>query len=310
MKIKYIDKTFKPQSQRLIDLANQIITEYQAQGLGLTLRQLYYQFVSRDWLPESWADPDTRSTNNFRSYKKLGDIINDARYAGLVDWEAITDSGRNLAGDLRFNDPAHLMYNAVRWYKIDRWADHKYRPEVWVEKDALSGVVSVGAGRWDMPYFACKGYNSASEMWAAAQRFRKYNRQGQTPVILYLGDHDPSGLDMDGDIRRRMATFNADIEVRRLALTWEQIQLYNPPPNFAKITDSRADAYIEEFGENSWELDALNPSVIISLIEEAARGLREPDVFDKIMAEEAEGKEQLQAVADRWADVLEFIDNN
>jgi hypothetical protein len=81
--IKYKDFNFRSASLSVIELANSIIAEYQAQGYDLTLRQLYYQFVARGIIPNSDAE-----------YKKLGSVINDGRLAGLIDWDSITDRTR------------------------------------------------------------------------------------------------------------------------------------------------------------------------------------------------------------------------
>jgi hypothetical protein len=89
---------------------------------------------------------------------------------------------------------------------------------------------------------------------------------------LYLGDHDPSGIDMTRDIRERMALFscNAEIDVRRLALNKDQVELWNPPENPAKETDSRFENYRDQFGDKSWELDAIEPKKLVALVEEEA----------------------------------------
>jgi hypothetical protein len=173
---------------------------------------------------------------------------------------------------------------------------------VWVEKDALIGVVEVAARRADVSYFACRGYTSQSEMWAAAQRLARWQRRGQTPVILYLGDHDPSGIDMT-------RVFAGGFQVDRLALNWEQIEQFNPPPNPAKLTDSRAQGYIARFGLESWELDALDPATLTGLIETAVAQFRDGDLWAEAVAQEQEGLDLLRAVSDRWEDVADYLRN-
>ena len=160
------------------------IAEYAAQGYDLTLRQLYYQFVSRDLLP-----------NRQSEYKRLGDIINDARLAGLVDWEAIVDRTRNIRALSHWSDPASIVKAAANSFAVDKWADQPKRVEVWIEKDALVGVFEPVCEELDVPLFSCRGYTSQSEVWGAAQRLEKYLMADQEVVILHIGDHDPSGLD-------------------------------------------------------------------------------------------------------------------
>lgn len=297
-KICYVEKNFRKPTLDQIATANAIIDEYAAQGFDLTLRQLYYQMVARGYIE-----------NSERSYKNFGNVIDDGRLAGLIDWDHIVDRTRNLRGNSHFRDPAHIMTAAVSSFQIDKWGRQPYRVEVWVEKDALIGVVEVACRRLDVPFFACRGYTSQSEMWGAAQRLKNWRRQGQTPVILYLGDHDPSGIDMTRDVADRMTLFAGGLKVDRLALNWNQVEQYNPPPNPAKLTDSRAEGYIAKFGLSSWELDALDPTTLAGLIETAVETFRDDDLWSEAVEEEEEGLRLLQDAADRWGDVADFLQN-
>jgi len=169
-KIKYQDFQFRPATLALIETANRIIAEYQAQGFDLTLRQLYYQFVSRDIIP-----------NTQQSYKNLGSVINDARLAGMIDWETIVDRTRELRTLPHWNDPSDIVDACAGQFNLDRWKDQKYRPEVWIEKDALVGVFQRVCRELDVPLFSCRGYTSQSEMWVGAQRMLGYKRKKQIP---------------------------------------------------------------------------------------------------------------------------------
>ena len=295
MKITYQEKQFRAASLATIQEANTIIDEYHRQGYDLTLRQLYYQFVSRDLLP-----------NTQKSYKRLGGILNDARLAGLVDWDAIVDRTRNRGLLPRWETPAQIIDACVNSYHVDRWDGQPFRPEVWIEKDALVGVIQGVCNELDVPYFACRGYVSQSEQWRAGQRFRRDMRNGQDVVIFHLGDHDPSGIDMTRDNGDRLEMFSeAGIRVERLALNADQVAQYNPPPNPTKLTDSRAAGYLEEHGDESWELDALEPSVISDLIRQAVEGLIDWDIWDETKAREDEGRELLRRFADQAETELE-----
>lgn len=296
-KIAYKDKKFRAATLATIETANRIIEEYVAQGFDLTLRQLYYQMVARGHIE-----------NSERSYKNFGNVIDDGRLAGLIDWDHIVDRTRNLRENGHFRDPASIMRAAVASYQIDKWGRQPYRVEVWIEKDALVGVIDGACRRLDVPYFACRGYTSQSEMWGAARRLQRWRDRGQTPVILYFGDHDPSGLDMTRDVFDRLDLFAGDIKVDRLALNWDQVERYSPPPNPAKLTDTRAEAYIAEFGLSSWELDALEPTTIANLIETAVDQFRDPDLWAEAVEEEADGLRLLQEASDRWGDVAGFLD--
>jgi hypothetical protein len=274
--IEYVAKRFNSDHLKKIEQANTIITEYQAQGFDLTLRQLYYQFVSRDLIP-----------NTLKDYKNLGTIISDGRLAGLIDWNAIVDRTRNLLSNSHWAGPAEIVEACAKQFQIDKWDNQEYRPEVWIEKDALLGVIERVCRSNDVSYFSCRGYTSQSEMWAAAQRLNGYIDEGQTPVIIHLGDHDSSGIDMSRDIEERLELFTGEsIRIDRIALNMDQVKKHRPPPNPAKLTDPRAKKYVAKFGTKSWELDALEPKVLERLIQSTIDGLRESDKWDERVEEQ------------------------
>lgn len=288
-KIEYITKDFRPASLLTITQANEIIEEYAGKGLDLTLRQLYYQFVSRDLI-----------ANKQTEYKKLGSLISDARLAGLIDWDAIVDRTRNVKGNSHWSNPGEIIRSARYSFQLDHWENQEYYVEVWIEKEALIGVISSICSELDVRFFACKGYVSQSEMWRAAMRLKRAKDAGQKPVIIHLGDHDPSGMDMTRDIFDRCDLFTGDIEVKRIALNMDQINKYNPPPNPAKLTDTRAGKYIDEYGAESWELDALDPEVLRDLIQEHVDTLRDWDLYQETLDQEQEYKDILENVEKNW----------
>lgn len=299
MKIQFIEKRFSAGSQRLIDIANGIIAEYRAQGFDLTLRQLYYQCVARDIIP-----------NTQDEYKRLGSIINDARLAGLISWAAIVDRTRFVRSNSHWEAPADILRSAAASYLEDRWETQTARVEVWIEKDALVGVIEGVCRQFDVPFFSCRGYVSQSEMFTAGHhRVRRNDRAGQRTILRHLGDHDPSGIDMTRDIddRIRMFSLNGDFEMRRLALNMAQIEELNPPPNPAKITDSRAAGYIAEYGADSWELDALEPQFIVGLIAKELNTIIDMGPWEKIGQRIADGKFALELVALHWPAVQTWL---
>lgn len=307
-KICYIAKKFNKEHTYIIDQANIIIDRWRAAGYDLTLRQVYYQFVKNNLFPKDWADPKTGSTNNIRSYKSLGSILNDARLAGQVDWSSIEDRTRNLESLAHWETPAIIVESISRQFRVDLWIDQPCYVEVWVEKDALVGVVGRICQQYDVPYFSCRGYTSQSEMWSAAQRLVEHAEYGQATHIIHLGDHDPSGKDMTRDVTDRLKMFMEHdeaeaVEVERIALNMDQVRKYKPPPNPAKITDSRAEGYIAEFGEESWELDALEPNVISDLIEAALRSRIDDGRFRDRKKLVAKGREMLAAASMRWSEI-------
>lgn len=305
-KICYINKRFNPLSEALLERSTVIIEEYAAQGFDLTVRQVYYQFVARDWLPESWADPLTGSKNNMKSYGKLQSLLSEGRLAGVLDWEAIVDRTRNVQRNSHWDSPQSIVKDCAKAFQVDKWELQHYRPEVWIEKDALVGVISGICSELDVPYFSCRGYTSQSEMWRGAQRFIKSSRMVQVPIVIHLGDHDPSGLDMTRDIVDRLSLFSGEqMEVHRIALNRDQIDKFDPPPNPAKLSDTRAKAYVAEFGYESWELDALEPQVLVDLIDQTVRSFRDEELWEEHCQEEQDCIDRLVEVSDRWDEFFE-----
>ena len=286
----YVEKRFSASSLALIGQANAIIDEYLQQGFRLTLRQLYYQFVARDWIE-----------NSQRSYKRLGSVVSDGRNAGLVDWNAIEDRTRNVRTLPHWDCPSEILRMCAEQFRFDLWERQDYRPEVWIEKDALIGVFESVCQELDVPLFSCRGYTSLSEVWAAGRRFAGHLRNAQTPVVLHFGDHDPSGMDMTRDILDRLELYAEDeVQVRRLALNMEQVNEYGPPPNPAKVTDSRYTQYVSLYKNESWELDALEPTVLAGLARDAILRYRDEGQWCKDEKRQDAARKRLAALADEW----------
>lgn len=281
-------KSYNPKGDALatINQANEIITEYGRQGYTLTLRQLYYQFVAKDLIP-----------NNNAQYKRLGNIVSRGRMAGLVSWTAIEDKHRTFKGSHpTMDDVDEALENAKYFISVNHWDEQEVYLEVWVEKDALGNVIERACREYDIPHMACKGYMSTSASWEAGKRFEQAIEAGKTPYIIHLGDHDASGIDMSRDNETRINLFaNAyDIELKRIALNMDQVDQYSPPPNPAKQTDPRAEAYIAEHGDISWELDALEPSVIERLINISVEELIDVDTFNRCEERQLELRNSMQ----------------
>lgn len=288
-KIAYIEKRFSKGSRKIIDDANLIITKYRNDGDSLTLRQLYYQFVSRDLI-----------ANKMSEYKRLGSIINDARMAGLIDWDAIEDRTRNLQSFYfgTLGSASSILESAASAHELDHWEDQENYVEVWIEKDALVGVIERVCNQWRVPYFACRGYNSQSEQHKAGKRLARRISEGKQVHILHLGDHDPSGIHMTKDNSDRLSMFSeSDITLHRLALNMDQVKKFNPPPNPAKETDARFNGYVKKFGSSCWELDALEPKMIREILEKNVKKLIDHDVWAKTDERCEAEKEEIYAIA-------------
>lgn len=308
MKIAFRPAALSPENVIRLEMINAIIEEYKKQDLILTLRQLYYQLVSRDVIP-----------NNVKEYRKLSVLLVEGRMCGVVDWAAIEDRLRQAEKPSSWNNPKEILDSAIYSYALPRQKGQSVYMEVWVEKDALSGVLERVTSPYHIPIMVNRGYSSASAMYEAFKRFTKAHSFKQSIRILYLGDHDPSGLDMVKDIEGRILEFffgskfkqgkrankidpstfrdiceeslGLDFHIIPVALTRAQIKQYNPPPNPAKMADPRSGEYVSKHGRKSWEVDALKPEVLNEILETAiAEHLDEKQYANMVKAEEKDKK--------------------
>jgi hypothetical protein len=267
-----------------LNTINAIIDQYLADGYIMTLRQLYYQLVSREVIP-----------NNVKEYSKLSILLKKGRMAGIVDWAAIEDRGRQPRLPYHVDSVADALNDTYEQYRLDRQAGQPYYIEIWVEKDALSNVMSRVTNEYHVRLMVNKGYSSCSAMHDAYLRFYRHLKYSkQKGKILYFGDHDPSGKDMVRDIRDRLCEFGLDesvIEVLNPALTMDQVRTYELPENPAKITDPRAAWYIQEYGQHSWELDALEPPILIDIVTQSLMEYMDQDIYQERLGLEDEQKQ-------------------
>jgi hypothetical protein len=339
-KMQFKDKKFSGDALAIVTTACGIMDEYEGMGYKLSLRQLYYQLVSKNIVPNTEA-----------SYNRVGCIISDARLAGLCDWEMIEDRGRETQTVPHWNHPGEIIDACARSYRIDKWGNQPGYCEVMVEKQALEGILEPVCRELDIPFTANKGYSSQTMMYHTGRRLRleflnraiqkglvpsahqDTNRSMQLaawmqdqeiieafkdgecrltkkglaqgwPVIriFYLGDHDPSGIDMTRDVQQRLKVFSdyMPIEIHRLALNIDQVQELNPPENPAKTTDSRAADYIRRFGNSSWELDAVAPDALAQIVREAVESFRSEGEWNASVEREEEERKRLQDMAQNW----------
>ena len=298
IKIKYSDEAgddayFLMGQKFLLNKMVELTESYMDKDMALSNRQLYYRLVAKGLIP-----------NADKVYKRACKFLTDARYGGFIDWEAIEDRGRLTYLHAQWDTILGLIDNAIESYRLPRWEGQEYYIELFCEKQALEGVLSPVADKYHVRFGCNKGYSSASAMYDLSKRLADSVSEGYTPIVLYLGDHDPSGLDMVRDIESRVMEFtygDCDMDcgfVVPVALTMEQIKKYNPPPNPAKITDPRAAKYVEEYGNVSWELDALEPEVLVELTENAIMEYIDIGMYDAVIKQEAKDAEVLREFAE------------
>jgi len=281
MKEQFRDKRLTHKTKLILGKLLEIVEEYSSAGITLTLRQLYYQMVARGELE-----------NNEKNYKLTANVLKTARYLGVLDWSAVEDRTREPDIPNEWDSlPAFLnvMLNA---YRSPRWADQKYYVELITEKDALSSVLAPIARAQHVTLNVFRGYSSSTAIYDLSKRILAAAKNDKKVILVYIGDHDPSGLDMLRDVETRLVEFCYGAKVfdlLHLALTMEQIREFNPPPDFAKVTDKRARGYIAQYGNMSWEVDALRPEYLRELLVDTLTNYLDVDLMQaKIESEKRE----------------------
>lgn len=299
--IRYWDAQKEEVIQHIVD----IVDEYAEEGYNLTLRQLHYQLVKSNWI-----------VNHDSAYKKLGNILDDCKYAGIINWDNIEDRGRIPYIPYYVEDVEAALNDTIDQYRIDRQKGQESYVELWTEKDALSAILRRSTEKYHIQLVVNKGYTSSSAIYRAYKRCIQQIREGKKIIILYFGDHDPSGLDMVRDIRERLEfMFNkgrhsemfenmhsdelkSSFTVLPIGLTMAQIREYDLPPNPTKLTDSRANGYIKKFGKTCWEVDALRPQTLSDIVETNIESIIDMQQYAIMLQEEKDGVEELRNFID------------
>ncbi len=294
MKQNYIDKSFRQASLTLIEVINDIIVSYEKKGFRLNVRQIYYQLVTRNTI-----------ANNDREYDHITRLCNDARMAGLMDWDMLEDRTREFIQRQRWESGAEILKVAADGYHQDHWAGQPSRVFCIVEKDALAGVLEPVCRKLDIPLLAARGYPSVTVLHDfATEEIIPAMDEDQDVIILHLGDHDPSGIDMTRDLRHRLGIFTGcEVTIERIALNMDQVIALALPPNPAKISDKRFADYEKKYGNESWELDALPPEYLAQLVQEHAESYIEWKQWEETAKAIAETKARLIKVAGTWETV-------
>lgn len=306
MKEKFVNHRITGEKLELTLIAETILDGLKSQGYTATLRQLYYQLVTKNIIP-----------NSEKSYQSLSILITRGREAGIINWNAIEDRGRTC-NSFSFEEDERTIFEGLEYcMRYDYWQRQEHYVEVWVEKDALFGVIEKPCKRFLVPHMACKGYLSASAAYNSGKRFREALDNGKKCVLLHLGDHDPSGIDMTRDNGDRVHLFGSvdtyideNVEVRRIALNRDQIDQYNPPPNPAKFKDPRAADYIRQHGRVSWELDALTPKVLDDLISKNINRYIDADAWEEVREAETLIRKKIATLPELHDDIFKMIDDH
>ena len=272
----------------IVPAVNDILSQY---NMRMTIRQIFYRLVAKHLIQ-----------NTLSQYKNLSRILVKARERGDVDWTDIEDRSRTTIGrDGGFESVDHFLTyteenfkEGWRYFTMPMWTNQPNFLEVWVEKDALSALVSDVAEGFRVRTCPARGYSSFTYVKEGADRLADI--EGKNIIVLYLGDYDPSGLDITRDLENRLQAYGIpDVDVKRIALTLDQIRQYSLPPMMAKSKDPRYAKFVADTGGTDVvELDALEPPVLQEIIRKAIQERIDTDLWNKRVTEIEETKEKLR----------------
>lgn len=296
-KEKFTEENWNAEGEDIICRMESIVSDYMKRGYSLTLRQMYYQCVAKNWF-----------ANKQSNYNKLGDLLTKARLAGRIDWHAIVDRNRTTNDHRYFASDLECIEDASKWFRLNKWLTQPTHCEVVIEKAALEGVIARPCERLEVPYTASRGYASSTLLYDMAHRMRERSMVGGKQChIFILSDLDPSGVDLARDIADRVRIMaGVPVYCHRIALTPDQVEEYGCPPNPAKKTDGRYEKFRGVYGEESYELDALTPETIENLIESSVLMMRDETEWVKQVAIEQQMKERLANVVQCMKEDTEF----
>lgn len=259
----------------LLPRAAEIVHGYDT---GVSLRQLFYRLVAKQSLP-----------NTTSAYKSLSKYTAKARREGW--FPSLIDRGRAIHRYQTWNGPDGARHWLSKVYRRDRTEGQEWSVYFGVEKAGIVEQLLQWYGDMGTPILAFGGY--ASQTYLDEITAEVTNR-GRRAVLVYAGDFDPSGIDIDRDLMAR--TEGCFAKVIRVALNWEQVEEYDLPPQMGKATDSRAQSFVEKYGKLiQVELDALPPDVLRELYSEAIKPFWDESAYQIVLDAEADERRGLVA---------------
>ena len=260
------------------------IHEILAHAPPATVRQVYYRLV---------ASGAVEKTEN--EYKRTVRLLTAMRRERAVPMPWIADYTRWIRKPTTFDSPEHALRATARLYRRKLWANQAAYVEVWLEKDALAGVVIDETDPYDVPLMVTRGYPSVSFLHTAAEAIRAQAERGKPAHLYYLGDHDPSGVDISRHVEERIREHvpQADLHFERIAVTPEQISAWSLPTRPTKRTDTRS----RNFDGGSVEVDAIPPAQLRQLVRDAIEQNIDRRALRVLMAAEESEREMLLDLA-------------
>lgn len=245
----------------------------------MTVRQLFYRAVTQGLIPKT-------EKAYLVTVCRLTALM---RKDGSLPYAWLADHGREPRTVSTWDDIGQVLRSAGHCYQRDVWKDQPYQVQVWLEKDALSSIIGSVTDEYQVPLMVTRGYPSLSFLWSAVQLMQQNNlwsrsHSRRTAFLLYFGDRDPSGCDIDRSITENLKEMapNLRFVLERVAVTRDQIDEYSLPTRPTKQSDLRA----KHFDGESVELDAFSPEDLKELIKNSIETYLDRDAFNATKARE------------------------
>jgi hypothetical protein len=249
-----------------------------------TVRGVMYSVVSAGWLP------DTSAT----SYARIQRLLNALRKKGVIPFQWVVDNVRDTIKPSSWSGLGDFADTVTDAYRKDFWAQLPAYVEVIVEKDTVAGRVSPVTGEYDVSLHPVRGYCSTSFAWGIAQRWK---RVAKPITVYYIGDHDPSGRDIERSIMRTLREYSGkDFAWHRLGVNPCHFEQFNVLPLASKKKDARYGKFVEEFGPRCAEVEAIPATALREMVKEAIERHIPPEQWERLRALEAQEKAQWQQV--------------
>jgi hypothetical protein len=281
-------KWYQQKTKEILRQVQEILEEYKGRG-ALTLRQIYYLLVSKKVIP-----------NTLSSYKRLSRILSNARKDGIISFDAIVDRTRIPIKEPSWNGLGSFIKAVKKKYRKSKWKGQEMYVEVWLEKDALRGMIEPITSLYDLYLVVGRGYPSLSSLYEAEKRFKEANKPVQ---ILYLGDFDPSGENIPQTIKRNLTKYfkidRKKLHIRKVALTLRDIKKYRLPSAPTKRKDSRSKKFVQKYGELCVELDALPPKILEEKLKKSIERYLNSQKFQKRLKMEKQEIKKLEEMIER-----------
>ncbi len=271
-------RPIKRRSRSDMDAIKQAIHQVLAETHPATVRQTFYQLVSRGAIGKTEAEYKSTVVRLLAAMRRSGEIP--------FGW--IADNTRWMRKPASYSSLADMLAESQRFYRRALWDDQDAYVEIWLEKDALSGVLYDVTAEFDVPLMVTRGYPSISYLYEAAEAIAETEKPA---YLYYFGDYDPSGCDITRAVESGIREFapEADIHFERLAVTREQIAAWSLPSRPTKQSDSRS----EGFDGDSVEVDSIPPAMLRELVRSVITRHIDPRQMAASLAIEEQERETL-----------------